>query len=51
LTSTSGVTLGGQSFAPATGTLSGSSTRLTLQPRTGRYVFGLPADSAALVIS
>jgi hypothetical protein len=51
LTSTSGVTLGGQSFAPATGALSGSSTRLTLQPRAGRYVFGLPADSAALVIS
>ena len=63
LTSTSGVTLGGQNFgngassaAPrggasrtTTGRLSGRSTVAKLSARHGRYEFTLPAESAALV--
>ena len=51
LTSTAGVTLGGQSFGAhtATGLLRGRSTVARLTPRDGRYVFTLPAASAALV--
>jgi Glycosyl hydrolase family 79 C-terminal beta domain len=63
LTSTSGVTLGGQTFgtgkssaAPdggafrtTTGRLAGRSNVATLSASHGRYVFTLPAESAALV--
>jgi hypothetical protein len=51
LTSTAGVTLGGQSFGTktATGRLAGRSSIADLTARQGRYVFTLPADSAALV--
>jgi hypothetical protein len=51
LTSTAGVTLGGQSFGTATGTglLAGRSSIADLRASQGRYVFTLPADSAALV--
>jgi Glycosyl hydrolase family 79 C-terminal beta domain len=53
LTSTSGVTLGGQSFGAqtTTGLLAGRSSTAKLTARQGRYVFTLPADSAALVTS
>jgi hypothetical protein len=51
LTSTSGVTLGGQSFGAATttGRLAGRPHIAQLTARHGSYVFTLPADSAALV--
>jgi hypothetical protein len=51
LTSTSGVTLGGQSFGDrtATGRLAGRSHAAELTASGGRYVFTLPAESAALV--
>jgi hypothetical protein len=47
----SDVTLGGQSFASrtATGLLTGPSRIVMLQPVAGRYVFMLPAASAAMV--
>ena len=53
LTSTSGVTLGGQSFGTrtTTGRLAGRSSVAKLTARQGRYVFTLPAESAALVTS
>jgi hypothetical protein len=51
LTSTSGVTLGGQSFGSrtTTGRLAGRSGVANLRARQGRYEFTLPAESAALV--
>jgi Glycosyl hydrolase family 79 C-terminal beta domain len=51
LSSTSGVTLGGQSFGSATttGLLSGRSGVAKLRAGKGRYEFTLPAESAALV--
>jgi hypothetical protein len=51
LSSTAGVTLGGQSFGTrtTTGRLVGRSSVATLTAGQGRYVFTLPADSAALV--
>ena len=51
LTSTSGVTLGGQSFGlgTTTGRLAGRSSVAELTSRHGRYEFTLPAESAALV--
>jgi hypothetical protein len=51
LTSTAGVTLGGQSFGArtTTGRLAGRSSVAGLIASQGRYVFTLPADSAALV--
>jgi hypothetical protein len=51
LTSTGGVTLGGQSFGAATttGTLAGRPSLTHLTKRGGRYAFGLPAGSAALI--
>jgi hypothetical protein len=49
LTSTGGVTLGGQSFKPTTGTLTGRSTATKLDPSGNRYVFSLPANNAALI--
>jgi hypothetical protein len=51
LTSTAGVTLGGQSFGTrtSTGLLAGRSGIATLTASERRYVFTLPADSAALV--
>jgi hypothetical protein len=51
LTSTAGVTLGGQSFrtSTTTGQLTGRSTVASLSSGHGRYVFTLPAESAALV--
>jgi Glycosyl hydrolase family 79 C-terminal beta domain len=51
LSSTSGVTLGGQSFGSrtSTGRLSGRSTVAKLSARHGRYGFTLPAETAALV--
>jgi hypothetical protein len=51
LTSTSGVTLGGQSFGTrtTTGLLAGRSNVAKLTAHQGRYVFTLPAESAALV--
>jgi hypothetical protein len=51
LTSTSGVTLGGQSFGTrtTTGRLAGRSSVANLTARHGRYVFTLPAESTALV--
>jgi len=50
LTSTSGVTLGGQSFGTrtTTGRLAGRSDVTKLTARDGRYEFTLPAESAAL---
>lgn len=50
LESTSGVTLGGQSFGTrtTTGLLAGRSRIAKLTARQGRYVFTLPAESAAL---
>jgi hypothetical protein len=53
LTSTAGVTLGGQSFGTrtTTGVLGGRSGVAKLTATHGRYVFSLPADSAALVTS
>ncbi len=53
LTSTSGVTLGGQSFGArtTTGRLRGRSSVAKLTASKGRYVFTLPAESAALVTS
>src|SRR6516165_4655134 len=53
LTSTTGVTLGGQSFGnrTATGRLAGRSHVAELSATGGRYVFTLPAESAALVTS
>ena len=53
LTSTTGVTLGGQSFGnrTATGRLAGRSHVAQLSATGGRYVFTLPAESAALVTS
>ncbi|MBV9002289.1 MAG: hypothetical protein JO304_24755, partial [Solirubrobacterales bacterium] len=51
LTSTAGVTLGGQSFGgrTTTGRLAGPSRIAKLTAGDGRYVFTLPAESAALV--
>lgn len=51
LTSTSGVALGGQSFGAhtTTGLLAGRSSVAKLTDHQGRYVFTLPAGSAALV--
>jgi Glycosyl hydrolase family 79 C-terminal beta domain len=51
LTSTAGVTLGGQSFdaRTTTGRLAGPSGVANLTARRGRYEFTLPAESAALV--
>jgi Glycosyl hydrolase family 79 C-terminal beta domain len=51
LTSTAGVTLGGQSFGTrtTTGRLAGRSNIAELTASQGHYVFTLPADSAALV--
>jgi hypothetical protein len=51
LTSTSGVTIGGQSFGrrTTTGRLVGRSRVAELTASQGRYVFTLPAESAALV--
>ncbi len=50
LSSTAGVTLGGQSFgARTTGRLAGRSSVAKLAAGHGRYVFTLPAESAALV--
>jgi hypothetical protein len=51
LTSTAGITLGGQSFGTRTtsGRLAGRSSVGKLTARQGRYVFTLPAESAALV--
>lgn len=51
LTSTAGVTLGGQSFGAqtTTGRLAGRSGIVTLTASQGHYVFTLPAESAALV--
>ena len=51
LTSTAGVTLGGQSFGTRTktGRLGGRLSLAKLAPRQGRYVFMLPAQSAALL--
>ena len=51
LTSTTGVTLGGQSFGAktTTGRLAGRSSVAKLTASQGRYVFTLPAESAALV--
>ncbi|MBV9414400.1 MAG: hypothetical protein JO363_05430 [Solirubrobacterales bacterium] len=51
LTSTAGVTLGGQSFGTrtTTGRLAGPLRIARLTATAGRYVFTLPAESAALV--
>ncbi len=51
LTSTAGVTLGGQSFGTGTttGRLAGRSSIAQLTASQGRYVFTLPAESATLV--
>jgi hypothetical protein len=51
LTSTTGVTLGGQSFGTrtTTGRLAGRPHIAHLTARRGRYTFTLPAESAALV--
>jgi hypothetical protein len=51
LTSTTGVTLGGQSFGTqtTTGLLAGRSHVAKLTAGGGHYVFTLPAESAALV--
>jgi hypothetical protein len=51
LTSTTGVTLGGQSFGTrtTTGRLAGRPHIARLTARGGRYTFTLPAESAALV--
>jgi Glycosyl hydrolase family 79 C-terminal beta domain len=51
LRAASDVTLGGQSFGSrtATGLLTGPSRIVTLHPVAGRYVFMLPAGSAAMV--
>jgi hypothetical protein len=49
LTSTGGVTLGGQTFAPTTGKLGGRSDAAKLALRGNRYVFALPAHSAVLI--
>ena len=51
LTSTSGVTLGGRSFGTrtTTGRLAGRSSIAKVRPSRGRYVFTLPAESAALL--
>ncbi len=53
LSSATGVTLGGQSFGArtTTGRLAGRSSIATLTADQGRYVFTLPAESAALVTS
>jgi hypothetical protein len=52
LTATDGITLGGQSFDPNTGSgrLSGSSRTGMLAPLDGRYLVNVPAGSAALVV-
>jgi hypothetical protein len=51
LSSTSGVTLGGQSFGAetTTGRLAGRSHVADLKRSQGRYEFTLPAESAALI--
>jgi len=51
LSSTFGVTLGGQSFGAetTTGRLAGRSHVADLKPSQGRYEFTLPAESAALI--
>ncbi len=51
LTSTAGVTLGGQSFGTrtTTGRLAGRASIAQLTASRGRYVFTLPAESAVLV--
>jgi hypothetical protein len=51
LTSTRGVFLGGQSFGSATrtGRITGRSNVANLHASQGRYVFAVPADSAALI--
>ncbi|HEY2770885.1 MAG TPA: glycosyl hydrolase family 79 C-terminal domain-containing protein [Solirubrobacteraceae bacterium] len=51
LTATSGVTLGGQSFAvpTSTGELAGNRSTDTVKPSHGQYVIPLPAASAALL--
>jgi hypothetical protein len=49
LTSRGGVTLGGQTFSATTGKLAGRSQVAALRARGGRYVFALPAHSAALI--
>ncbi len=51
LSSTSGVTLGGQSFGArtTTGRLAGRASVAELSARHGRYEFTLPAESAALL--
>ncbi len=51
LSSTSGVTLGGQSYGTetTTGRLAGRSSLAEVKPSEGRYEFTLPAESAALV--
>ena len=51
LTSTAGVSLGGQSFGrrTTTGRLAGRSSIARLRSGHGRYLFSLPAESAALV--
>ena len=52
LDSTSGITLGGQSFGThtTTGRLSGRSRVATVKVSQGQYEFTLPAESAALVM-
>jgi hypothetical protein len=51
LTATTGITLDGQSFAPATttGTLTGTPQTTTLPPISGRYQITLPAASATIL--
>ncbi len=49
LSSTSGVTLGGQHFGTTTGTLTGRSNASSVAAQGSRYVFSLPAHSAVLV--
>jgi hypothetical protein len=47
LSSTSQVTLGGQSLSPATGTLAGTPAAQTLKPAGGGYAVRVPGHSAA----
>jgi hypothetical protein len=49
LSSTGGVTLGGQTLSRSIGKLAGRSDTRRVAPRGGRYVFALPAHSAVLV--
>jgi len=51
ITSTTGITIGGQGFGAQTGTgeLAGTPQSTTVKPSKGRYTFTLPAASAALL--